>query len=46
MSRRSCDVVARCRLDKKVSSSLIGGGQLLSILLSFILSIAVLRNEM
>ena len=37
--------VAGCRLDKRVSSSLIGGGRLLSTLLSFILSIAVLTNE-
>ena len=31
--------------DKRVSSSLIGGGRLLSTLLSFILSIAVLTND-
>ena len=42
---RSCDRVARCRLDKRVSSSLIGGGRLLSILLSVMLSIALLRIE-
>ena len=42
---QSCDRVVLCRLDKRVSSSLMGGGQLLSMLLSFMLSIAVLTNE-
>ena len=42
---RSCDRVARCRLDRKVSSLLIGGGRLFSTLLSAMLSIAVLTNE-
>ena len=34
-----------CRLGKRVSSSLMDGGRLLSTLLSFMLSIAVLTNE-
>ena len=41
----SCDKVACCRFDKWVSSSLIGGCRLLSTLLSVMLSIAVLTNE-
>ena len=44
-NERSCDTVARCRLDKKVSLSLIDGCRLLSTLLFFILYIAVLTNE-
>ena len=42
---RSCDRVVLCCLDKRVSSSLMGGSRLLSTLLSFMLSIAVLTNE-
>ena len=42
---RSCDRVVFCRLDKRVSSSLMGGGRLLSTLLFFMLSFAVLTNE-
>ena len=42
---RSCDRVVLCRLDKRVFSSLLGGGRLLSTLLSFMLSFAVLTNE-
>ena len=34
-----------CRLCKRVSSSLMDGGRLLSTLLSFMLPIAVLTNE-
>ena len=41
---RSCDRVVLCRLCKRVSSSLMDGGRLLSTLLSFILPIAVLTN--
>ena len=41
---RSCDKVVHCRLDKRVSLSLMGGGRLWSTLLSFMLSIAVLTN--
>ena len=37
--------VARCRLVRYVSSSLIGGGRLFNTLLSVMLSIAVLTNE-
>ena len=37
--------MARCRLVRYVSSSLIGGGRLLNTLLSDMLSIAVLTNE-
>ena len=38
---RTCDRVARCHLDKCVSSSLIGGCRLFSIMLSGMLSIAL-----
>ena len=38
-------MVVRCRLDNRVSSSLMGRGRLLSYLLSFMLFIAVLTNE-
>ena len=37
--------VARCRLVSRVSSSLIGGGRKFNTLLSVMLSIAVLTNE-
>ena len=37
--------VVICHLDKRVSSSLMGGGRLLSTLLSFMMSIAVWTNE-
>ena len=37
--------VVLCRLGKRVSSSLMDGGRLLSTLLSFMLPIAVLTNE-
>ena len=37
--------MARCRLIRYVSSPLIGGGRLFKTLLSVMLSIAVLRNE-
>ena len=37
--------VVLCHLEKRVSSSLMGGCRLLSTLLSFMLSIAVLTNE-
>ena len=37
--------VVICRLCKRVSSSLMDGGRLLSTLLSFMLPIAVLTNE-
>ena len=42
---RGCDTVARYRLVRHVSSSLIGGGRLSNTLLSVMLSIAVLTNE-
>ena len=41
---RSCDRVVLCHLNNRVSSSLMGGGRLLSTLLSFMLAIAVLTN--
>ena len=42
---RSCDRVVLCRLCKRVSSSLMDGGRMLSTLLSFMFLIAVLTNE-
>ena len=39
------DRVVLYRLDKRVSSSMMGEGRLFSTLLSFMLSIAVLTNE-
>ena len=42
---RSCDRVARCRLVRYVSSSLIGGGRLFNSLLSVMLCITVLTNK-
>ena len=41
----SSDRVARCRLVRYVSSSLICGGRVFNTLLSVMLSIAVLTNE-
>ena len=43
---RRCDRVARCRLVRYGSSSLIGGGRLFNTMLSVMLSIAVLTNEL
>ena len=43
---RRCDRVARCRLDRSVPSSLIGGNRLLNTLLSVMLSMSVLTNEL
>ena len=42
---QTCDRVARCRLVRYVSSSLIGGGRLFNTLLSVMLYIVVLTNE-